>query len=705
MASPYILTNVDLQLISAAGQDFSFYVAFLNPVSVHTNWSDLSMDSSGNWQPPPNVDTLNLKVPPYAPTSNLGPNRIGFVGEFLYFDGTRSCQRFDLPVVSYKWSVTGMPAQTLYYHNGSQVGYQWNSPGLYSVTLTVTDRYGSTAFSTRQVMIYQDRQSALPGVIALSGLSGSIANMGWQCQLTTVNSQITLFPPDQLPVGTYQPVVIMCETRYEVIPGVWVNQTIAPHGTFSPGYPYQDPRILMDGYIQNGTIHQDVDKDTLSFVCQGPQLILNEAQTHQVGYYNATTKDATHLNTSSAGQGFLCGGLMTADVIHALLQDHANIGQYHDIHIWNSNIPTAIYQPGNSNPVYNPVYTNLSVNTGTIAQNINDLATNEWAQCYCDHDGSIRVGPQVNYRGSDYWQHPTLLGAASASTLINYIQDLGYTLGDTPESIQQTIPVLPSQPMPVEFVHPWGNQPLPPSVLSPFGTADPTIVQQQQGQNGPPILCHFSDTPVYDQGTTIPGGASGILFPWITANWPQDIAVYPLSFDFPMNYTGRTSLVKLIGTLFGGTSVWSSWWPQSAFAVTGNGSGSLVTTQLPTGQWMVDTSKVLPDGTTSQNVMLMNNWWWEMARRVFYAANINYTGTVTTGMFTPCSLSDVVLVTRQQNSLGPHWLAKPFYVTEIDYAIDFTNRTWTTTMNISEVTSILLGPITTPPTNLPRGYY
>lgn len=99
----------------------------------------------------------------------------------------------------------------------------------------------------------------------------------------------------------------------------------------------------------------------------------------------------------------------------------------------------------------------------------------------------------------------------------------------------------------------------------------------------------------------------------------------------------------------------------------------------------------------------MSNWWWEIARRVWYAANVHYTGTITCGLFTACSLGDIVGVTRQNNALGPHWNAKPFYVTEIDYNVDMTNRTWTTTIGVNEVSSILLGPITPPPSKVPHG--
>ena len=706
MASPYILNNVDLQFVNCAGQDFNFYMAFLNPVSITTNWNDLNVDNQGNWKAPPNYDTLSHKVQPYAPTANLGPNRIGFVGEALYFDGTRSCQRFDLPVNTYSWSVTGSPTQ-ITYHNGSQIGLSWASPGLYTVSLTVTDQFGGSTTGIRQVTIYQDRSSALPGVISISGLSGSLSSGGWQFQVTTVNSQVTLYPPDQLAVGTYQAVVLLCETRYEVAPGYWVNATLGPLGNFSPGYPYSDPRVFFDGYVQNGSYHQDIDKDTLSFTCGGPQMILQESQTHQIGYYNCAYSGhnshgiPTGCKTSPAGTGFQVGNLMSADVIHSLLQTHCSIGTYHDIHVWDATIPTTVYKGGGPNSSYNLVYTTLSVNTGTIWQNITDITTNEWAQVYCERNGSINVGPQVNYRGSDYWQSPTLLGN-QASSLINLVQDLGLTVtisNNDMTTINNSIPTIPAQPMPVQFVHPWGSQPVPTGVVQGFGQKDPNFLSAFQTLNGPPSLCVFSDSPQLDTGTPL---GQNILFPWTQAKGPQDLAVYPISFDINLNYTGLTSLVKLVGTLYGHTTLWTSWYPQSAFQVTGDGTAEIVTSVLPAGNWIVDESHLLADITSNLQRNLMINWWWEIARRVWYAANIHYVGSITCGMFTACSLGDIVGITRQNNTLGPHWTQKPFYVTEISYNIDLTARTWTTVLTVNEVTSILLGPIVAPPKKLPK---
>lgn len=707
MASPYVLSNTDLQYTQVAGQRFSLYLAFLNPISITTTWNDINQDAQGNWLPPPNFDTAANRVQPYAPTANLGPNRIGFVGEPLYFDGSFSCQRFDLPVVTYAWFVSGTGIQTTLYANGSQCRVVFPSPGIYTISLTVTDRAGTAATGVRQVMVYQDRQSALPGMIQLSGPQGSLSDGGWTCQINTISSQFTLFPPDALPVGTYQPVVLMVETSFEVQPGVWLDRTLGPNGQFNPGFPYQDPRILFDGYVQTGSPHQDVDKDTLSFTCASVQLLLNDAQCHLIGYYNCAYKSIvsgvpTGCNPNPMGQGYMVGGLMTADIYHGILQDHSNIGKFHDIHVWNANIPTAAYNAKGNYAYYNLMYTTLSVNEGTIWSNLQDLSANEFAQVYCEHDGSIRVGPQVNYRGGDYWSLPWGIGPNQASIFINLVQDLGFTVSNQLSQMGSSIPQLPAQPMPIRFVHPWGPQNTLPSFGRPFqGTPDPTQVTVQNTLNGPPILCVFSDIPIYDSSLIPPGSNTGLL-PYIILNWPQDLAVYPITFDFQENYTGKASLVKLIGTLVNISSVWTCWYPQNTFSVAGDGTDTIVATVLPAGNWIVDESHVLPDVTGSQNTQLMLNYWWEMARRTYFANNINYNGTIATGMSTFASLGDIVAVTRQNNTLGPHWSQKLFYIDGISYSIDTTQRTWQTQYTLTEVTSAAIGPVLPPPKVTPK---
>lgn len=710
MASPYLLSNTDLQFVNASGQSFNVWLAFLNPVPISTYWIDVNLDPQGNPVAPPNFDLAANKIAPYAPIANMGPNRIGFVGEPLFFDGSRSCQRFDLPVVSYGWSYSGS-ATSVNYANGSQIALTWASPGIYTVMLTVTDRAGTATTTTRQVMIYQDRAHALPGMIQISGPQGSLSSGGWQCQVNTVSSQFTLFAPDALPIGTYQPAVLMVETSWEVQPGYWINRTLGPFGQFNTGSYYKDPRILFDGYVQTGSVHQDVDKDTLSFTLVGPQMILNDARSHALGFYNCAYTSIVGgvpqgCQPSAMGQGYQVGGLMTVDVVQNLVQYHCNIAQYHDLHLWLPNIPT-YFEVGqiNATAYYGMQYSSLSVVEGTIWENVQELAANEFANVYCDHDGSIRIGPQVNMRGYEFWNHPTMLGGSVAGLFLNFIQDLGYTLPSTSlQAIAPQLPSIPGQAFPVVQVHPWGPQQAPVPYCTSFqNVVDPTVSQAQTALVGPPILCAFSDTPLYET-TSTPIATPYALFPWVADNWPQDLAIYPTSIDIQENYTGKAALVKIIWTLALQQAIYPTWYPQGMFQFTGSGTSNIVTSTLPAGNLIVEQGQwILPDVTNSLNQLLVTNYAWEIARRYYYAQNLNYNATVTLGMSTFAQLGDIVSLTRQNNTLGPHWLGKPFYIDAISYMIDTTNRTWTTQYSLTEVTSGALSPIGLPPTGAPLG--
>jgi hypothetical protein len=360
------------------------------------------------------------------------------------------------------------------------------------------------------------------------------------------------------------------------------------------------------------------------------------------------------------------------------------------------------FQSGSKTAYSIMVYSGLSVNEGTMWSNIQDLCANEWSTVYCEHDGSIRIGPQINYRGNEYWSQPTLLGDTVAETLLNFYAEVGATVTTTDlTQMGNSLPDLDAQPMPVKLVHPWGHSPGLPQVSAPFQyQLSEQLAEKQKGLIGPPILCEFSDVPVIDDATIPPDNTS--LFPWTQMAWPQDLAVYPISFDIPQSYTGRTSLVKIIGTLANANNIWSAWYPQNAFTVSSNGTSTAIANKLPAGNWFLDQRYVLPDITSATNKTLVSNYWWEMARRVYYAQNVSYQCSINLGMFTAASLGDIVGVTRQTNTLGPHWNKKPFYVQEISYSLDMQQKTWTTALSTVEVTSALLTPIQPPPKVIPK---
>lgn len=92
------------------------------------------------------IDTLFVEVN-LPPTAEAGPQRFGDPGELISFSGGSSSDA-DGTVVAYVWdfgdSTTG---------SGSSTSHTYGAPGVYTVTLTVTDDDGATGSDTTMVTI------------------------------------------------------------------------------------------------------------------------------------------------------------------------------------------------------------------------------------------------------------------------------------------------------------------------------------------------------------------------------------------------------------------------------------------------------------------------------------------------------------------------------------------------------------------------
>jgi len=82
------------------------------------------------------------------PVANAGPDTSAYTGEVVFFDGSSSSDP-DGTIVSYAWDFGdgSPPAQ------GASVNHSYILPGIYTVTLTVTDNDGATATDTAIVTV------------------------------------------------------------------------------------------------------------------------------------------------------------------------------------------------------------------------------------------------------------------------------------------------------------------------------------------------------------------------------------------------------------------------------------------------------------------------------------------------------------------------------------------------------------------------
>jgi hypothetical protein len=738
MTSYYTLNNDQIGMLNAPQSQFQVYIAFHDPVSFTESSQDL-LNSNGTIYVPPATDLLANKSAPYVPTAIMGPNRIGFVNEPLFFDGALSYQRSGILAWGHQWTATGPSTITTFttpisFSNiipaGVSVGNQqcsmvWSAPGNYYVTLTVSDRYGNSFTGTRQVRIYNSRQEALPGTIQISGVSGNIANGGWGLSLTTVASSPGYINPDALPVGTYLPVTLIVETEYQRTPTQTTYRTVGQWGNWSPGQPYKDPRIFFAGYVVKGTAHQDSQYDTLQFDCQTAEMIAQEAQILTVAYYNAqySTKD-THgrwntLLQITAQSDQLVGDLTAEDVYRSILTDHVTLTQYHDLIIWNRfMIDPALPDFGTV-----PTYTSLTMNQGGVWSALQTLTQNEFASLWSERDSSIRIGPLINYRGPDAWgwfNNAPVKGVVAPQNITPTTQQgvwppalrpgtaLGTTFNPTFPPVVSPVGVPIYQPpqtnSAVLYAEAWRLYHLRNEFYSDvLAGKDPYTYVDYQPMNpgwlpfvndlwGPNLL----PLPTPNRSTT-----NTLICPIVAhfsdmPEWDnqQDISIAPYTIDVQEVYNARSAFVKLIGYKIQHDEAWSASYPLGVFDVQGH---QLV--RLPVGNFALIDNLVLPDMTTSAGLTMGWNYLWEMARLSYFVLNARYSATITYGISNWVNLHDFIFLTRLKPQKGPTFSQKLFYVTGISYNIDLNTQSWLTQIDLGEVTSnnpILQNPIAPP---------
>ncbi len=371
--------------------------------------------------------------------------------------------------------------------------------------------------------------------------------------------------------------------------------------------------------------------------------------------------------------------LTSEDIYRSLLSDHCTIGQYHDVFLWRDLLPVS----STSAQRYYLSYSTLSVTEGPIWEALGLLAKNEYASVWCERDSSIRVGPQWPLRGYEMNQTPTVYGSVPASQVLNAQTELNGNVVQMSRQVYQ------------HFL--FGPAALPQARDVPGGFARPNL----GALLGPPVAFHLSDTVLSDPDLSPPADSS--LLTQTVANWPQDLSIRPLQLQLAENYTVRSAFVKLVATSVLGTSLWSAWFPQSAFV----GQSALTTLRLSAGTWDVHDSGdglVLPDITIAASATAKNlawNYLWEMARRLYAWGNKSYDLSARLVAAGYIRLGDLFNVTRTHAVDGPILSARPFYVSAVTHTIDLDKQTWVSDLSGSEVTSATLGPMVTPPFMVP----
>jgi hypothetical protein len=137
----YTWTIIDGELVTLSGliQSHRFDNAGVFVVTLNVT------DSSGNW----NIDTMIVTVLDIArPKADAGPDLIVDEGALVTFDGSDSYD--NIGIANWTWTFMDGKSITLY---GPTPEYLFNNPGVFTVTLNVTDAAGNWATGIMDVTV------------------------------------------------------------------------------------------------------------------------------------------------------------------------------------------------------------------------------------------------------------------------------------------------------------------------------------------------------------------------------------------------------------------------------------------------------------------------------------------------------------------------------------------------------------------------
>ncbi len=660
-ASPVLASRAeDALFLNKPVSDFRIYVGFGNEVRII---SDGRLET-----PPKTYEPKPRGKVPVAPTVVMGPNRIGFVGEGVVFYGGRSYGRWRNAAYGHTWrvlhngvDVTSDTAHVLStildedlvqtYLVEPQMAYfipLFAQPGIYVVELTVQydfESYHGTHTGTRQVIVYQDRDTAAAGVVEIGNLSGGISQGGWGCSLR-IRGDLSFILSARDVVG-YIPVVLMVETYY---PNAGEMQQIDIGPNFHTGaIELDDPRIIFNGYIDRASIEEDVDHAEVRFECRTADMLLGDLNTHVVGFFES----------SNDGKGITFNDLMVADVYRYMLQVKSNYADFHDIRLyhnwgllpWASH--TVNYQGttagGGSYTIDNDLvpnneYKDWTFNNGQYWSNLHDGADNQFEFCYVTREGTLMTVPDRNM-----WPPQVFYDTNSVNNWTGSAYDgAHYTLSD------------PDQPF----------------SIVPIGPEDTPIATICAVKN--PYALLFSTGNVWDVDA-----------------WTGAPVHVPLRITAQERLGAVTSYYKIVGSLSFWAEEWGADYPQNA-------TDPALGLWLNSGPWTLVQGKYWSDQDRDKAWRNI----WRFAARGYQSARSRYTVEVAYGMhfyFRECDMVELVYADKAGRMIfappdNPLQRTNWFEVQGISYNINLDAQTWQTNYQLREVTVYTAPDVTIPAT-------
>jgi hypothetical protein len=648
MTPPLSTLQAHADLLNVPGQQFRAYVGFGNEVRISV---DARLES-----PPKTSRPEGLGKVPVRPAAMLGPNRIGFVQETMKFFGGRSANRWRKPCRDHTWrilkdgvDVTSDSAHVYFLNitddivqtyvtepQPANLFVAFAQAGIYTVELTVTGDYGDysgTHTGTRQVIVYPSRQETPAGVVEVSSIAGSVSQGGWTCSLRLRGDLSTVLQATE--IEGYIPVVVMVEPYTEGLSGDYTSYEVGVE--WHAGKQWDDPRILFNGYIDRETVSVDVDKSEVRFDCRTADMILEQMQTHVVGFFES----------SGSGAGVTFNDLMYHDVVRYMLLEKSDFGDFHDLRFfhnwgllpwetWTESMQGTEQAYGtytvDNDQVPNQEYNDWTFNNGQYWSNIRDGSDNQFELCYFSRDGALFLHPDRNM-----WPPQVFYDMNE----VNEWNEGGGTYDGPYSSFGEPLAIVPIGPE---------DRPL--ATIS--------------GQKNPNAI--IDDDYVTN--------------PWETADWTGLPAHIALRLTVSAKLSAVPSYYKLVGNLSFWQEEWGADYPPQA-------------TDESKGLWLLSGAWTLIQGKYWSDQDHDRAWRniWRFAARGYAAVRARYRAEAQYGLHTYFRLCDMLSIVYR-DPLGrfdfvPSESGAPsnwFEIDGISYAPNIENGTWTTSYQMREVT-------------------
>ena len=283
----------------------------------------------------------------WRPVLNIGPHRLAFVGETVEFDAKDSFK------VTFQADGKHRRAHAQGFGKGHGLGLldweikddhwkakarDWNEvqrwtptkAGLYELTCESVDRrherdreheerrrgkhkddhakhmQDDEAVARRWIRVYESRDEAHFDVTAIEGLGGAWGE-GWSCTLTLQSTSIGL---EEIPIKDYQAIGIFAEEDWFDANGD-ASTDLRQYGSSQYGYARnlstsgsgggwttraigairQDPRVVMIGYVKEGSVQINAETRTVTLTLESVTGQMDRSMSHKVAIWNADGPD------------------------------------------------------------------------------------------------------------------------------------------------------------------------------------------------------------------------------------------------------------------------------------------------------------------------------------------------------------------------------------------------------------------------------